>query len=203
MIDFSKSSTIINHFITEEDFKASLDIVFNDFIAREYSKKYSEKVITYHFYETIYGLILLATTDLGVCYLHFVDDKTQKLEEMKSYFFDCNLIEEIIDYHKIIVDFINGKNTISRIKLHIKGTDFQKAVWKVLVKIPKGKLTTYSQVAKGIGNEKASRAVGSAIGMNEIALLIPCHRVIQKTGKLTGFRWGNEMKKLLLIKELG
>ena len=203
MIDFSKPQTIIDEFIPKNEFKSDIQYIFNDFIGREYSTKYADKKITYGFYETKFGLILLATTDLGVCYLHFVEDKSKKLKEFQSYFFDCNLEEEINDDHKIIIDLINGKKEIKRVKLHIKGTDFQKAVWKELVKIPRGKLTTYSEVAKGVGNEKASRAVGSAIGMNEIALLIPCHRVIQKTGKLTGFRWGNEKKKQLLIKELG
>lgn len=202
MLDFSKPSSIINQFITSDQFKPSVEIVFNDFSGTDYTIKYSDKIISYNFYETIYGTIILASTDVGVCYLHFVDNRHEKLKEFKSYFYDYNIVEEIIDYHKIIVGFINETNEVTRIQIHVKGTEFQKLVWKSLVQIPKGKITSYSEVAKNMGNENASRAVGSAIGSNEIALLIPCHRVVQKTGKLTGFRWGNDRKKQLLIKEL-
>lgn len=203
MIDLFNIQTINNRLISENQFQSNVQYVFHDFVRREYTTKYSEKFIKYGFYDTIYGKILIANTDLGICYLHFVEDRNQKLKEFKTYFYDCNLVEEFTNIHQIVIDFINRKKEVNHIHIHLIGTEFQKLVWKELVKIPYGKLTTYSEIAKRIGNDKASRAVGSAIGMNEIAFLIPCHRVIQKTGKISGFRWGIERKKQILIKELG
>ena len=88
------------------------------------------------------------------------------------------------------------------LNLQVKGTDFQYKVWRGITKIALGNITTYSELAKNIGIASGSRAVGSAIGSNEIAYLIPCHRIIQKTGKMTGFRWGDDIKYHLLIHEL-
>lgn len=84
---------------------------------------------------------------------------------------------------EILMVFLNDWNKLSKIKLHLKGTDFQLKVWEALLTIPKGKLATYGEIAKKIKKPKASRAVGTAIGSNPIAYLIPCHRVIQSSGK--------------------
>jgi AraC family transcriptional regulator of adaptative response/methylated-DNA-[protein]-cysteine methyltransferase len=89
---------------------------------------------------------------------------------------------------------------IKRIKphLHLIGTNFQLSVWHALEQIPFGEVSTYSQIADSIGNPKAVRAVGTAIGANPIAFIIPCHRVIRSDGGLGGFRWGLECKKKIL-----
>ena len=89
----------------------------------------------------------------------------------------------------------------SEIKIHIKGTDFQIKVWEALLKIPMGELSTYASIATSINNPNASRAVGSAIGDNPVAFIIPCHRVIQTGGGLGGYRWGLERKERLLASE--
>jgi methylated-DNA-[protein]-cysteine S-methyltransferase len=80
----------------------------------------------------------------------------------------------------------------------IKGTDFQKTVWNALLEIPYGQTVSYAKIAAGIGNPKAVRAAGSAIGANPVSIIIPCHRVIGSDGSLTGFAWGLELKKKLL-----
>ena len=84
------------------------------------------------------------------------------------------------------------------IKLHLKGTDFQLKVWETLLKIPFGNLSTYGTIAKQIEKPSASRAVGTAIGDNPVAFLIPCHRVIQSTGTLGGYMWGIDRKQAII-----
>jgi AraC family transcriptional regulator of adaptative response/methylated-DNA-[protein]-cysteine methyltransferase len=80
----------------------------------------------------------------------------------------------------------------------LKGTDFQLKVWETLLKIPMGRLSTYHNIAEQIGSPKASRAVGTAIGSNPVAFLIPCHRVIQSSGKIGGYMWGNTRKTAII-----
>ena len=87
---------------------------------------------------------------------------------------------------------------MSEIKLYLKGTPFQLKVWETLLKVPVGKLTTYGAIAERIGQPSASRAVGTAIGSNPIAFLIPCHRVIQSSGVLGGYRWGTTRKTAII-----
>jgi AraC family transcriptional regulator of adaptative response/methylated-DNA-[protein]-cysteine methyltransferase len=85
--------------------------------------------------------------------------------------------------------------------LHVKGTNFQLKVWNALLKIPDGSVTTYGALASSIGDPKASRAVGSAVGANPISYLIPCHRVIRATGELGGYAWGVDRKRVMLALE--
>lgn len=83
------------------------------------------------------------------------------------------------------------------LSLHVEGTNFQVAVWRALLRIPPGKLASYFQIVRALGYPKASRAVGNAIGANPVALLIPCHRVIQKSGAMSGYRWGIPKKQMV------
>ena len=92
----------------------------------------------------------------------------------------------------------SNHHDLSEIKLHLKGTEFQLKVWESLLKIPMGELTTYGEIAKNIGNNKASRAVGTAIGSNPVAFLIPCHRVIQSSGHFGGYMWGTTRKTVII-----
>lgn len=90
---------------------------------------------------------------------------------------------------------------IEKYKIAPQGTEFQKKVWSALLKIPKGKTTTYSALAQKIGKPNATRAVASAVAKNRIALLIPCHRVVPKTGGVGKYRWGSNRKKKILESE--
>ena len=97
--------------------------------------------------------------------------------------------------------FTHDWNQLAQIKLHLKGTDFQIKVWQSLLRIPVGKLSTYGQVANNIEKSKASRAVGTAIGKNPVAYLIPCHRVIRSTGEFGNYMWGSTRKTAIIAWE--
>src|SRR5699024_4568933 len=97
-----------------------------------------------------------------------------------------------------IRDYLDEKQTDFSLPLDIIGTPFQKKVWQAMCKIPYGEKATYGEIANDIGNKKAVRAVGTAIGANPLMIILPCHRVVAKTGALTGFRGGIEMKEMLL-----
>jgi AraC family transcriptional regulator of adaptative response/methylated-DNA-[protein]-cysteine methyltransferase len=95
-----------------------------------------------------------------------------------------------------------GTNPGQPINLHLRGTNFQIKVWEALLNIPMGALTTYEHIAERIGNPRAVRAVGSAVGHNPIAYLIPCHRVIRKSGEYGNYLYGSARKKAMLAREI-
>lgn len=95
-------------------------------------------------------------------------------------------------------EYFSGKRKIFDIKINAKGTEFQKRIWKELQKIPYGKTRSYSEIAAAVGNKNAQRAVGSACNKNPVMIIIPCHRVISKTGQLGGFAYGNQLKQKIL-----
>ena len=95
------------------------------------------------------------------------------------------------------------KNPVRRVSVSVSGTPFQLAVWRALLEVPRGSLTSYGRLAMAIGAPEAARAVGAACGANRVALLIPCHRVIRESGELSGYRWGMDRKVGLLAEELG
>ena len=99
---------------------------------------------------------------------------------------------------KQLEEYYSGNRMIFELPMNLKGTEFQQKVWKELCKIPYGKTITYKEIARNIGNEKAVRAVGTAIGKNPIAIVIPCHRVIGSNGLLTGYAYGIDKKEQLL-----
>lgn len=102
-----------------------------------------------------------------------------------------------------IRDYLNGKRKQFDVRIHPRGTDFQKKVWKELTGIPYGALRTYKDIARAIGNEKAARAVGNANNRNPIPLIVPCHRVVGANGTLGGFAHGLSIKKRLIELECG
>lgn len=155
--------------------------------------------INYQFTSGIFGSVLIATTSKGVCYLAFTEDSTASLEELKGSFPNA-LFQNVSDpiQEKAVRIFSKENSTVADIKLHLKGTDFQLKVWEALLKIPLGELSTYGKIASEIDNPKASRAVGTAIGSNPVAFLIPCHRVIQSTGIYGEYRWGSIRKSVLI-----
>lgn len=157
--------------------------------------------ITYSFQESPFGKMLIANTEQGICYAAFVEDEKKALEELKGRFPTSKIIQEFHLSHQQFLEIFNINTTATNLVLHVKGTDFQVKIWEELLKIPLGKLSTYHQIAKDIDQIKASRAVGTAIGSNPIAYLIPCHRVIQTSGGLGGYMWGIDKKKEILIWE--
>jgi len=155
--------------------------------------------INYSFEQSYFGRIIIASTERGICYLAFFDlDKTKAIENLKNEFPKVILSEQTDIFQKNAMFIFNNNEKLIPIKLHIKGTDFQTKIWKKLLEIPMGKLSSYQKIASQIENPKAQRAVGSAIGKNPVAFIIPCHRVIKSSGDFGGYRWGNTLKTKLI-----
>lgn len=165
----------------------------------EYKNGGKNLVIDYSFLGSPFGNILIASTEKGICHLDFEDDYTSALEQLKGKFPNAIFQEQMTsNQQNVLYIFQSDWSKLQEIKLHLKGTDFQLKVWESLLKIPFGKLSTYGSIAEQIGSPNASRAVGTAIGNNPIAYLIPCHRVIQSTGKFNGYKWGTTRKTAII-----
>ena len=165
----------------------------------EYKNEGENLTIKYFFYETIFGKIIVASTDKGVCYVAFFETKQNPVTYLKSKFKKAQYLEQETNFHLQVKHFfINNFTCDEKIKLHLKGTSFQLKVWETLLTIPLGNLKSYGNIAKKIESPKASRAVGSAIGDNPIAFLIPCHRVIQSTGIFGEYMWGAKRKTAII-----
>jgi AraC family transcriptional regulator of adaptative response/methylated-DNA-[protein]-cysteine methyltransferase len=129
----------------------------------------------------------------------FIDNEEIALEELKTKFPNAKFQRKLdLMQQNALFIFQNDWNKLHQIKLHLKGTDFQLKVWETLLKIPMGQLSTYGSIADKIGNPNASRAVGTAIGNNPVAFLIPCHRVIQSNGNIGDYMWGNIRKTAII-----
>lgn len=161
-------------------------------------------VVRYACYPTIFGRVLLASTSVGVCFAGYVDtDETSLPVELLRLFPRATFLPESDEMHRRALPYFNEGSRISDpVRLHLKGTPFQLDVWKCLLQVPRGCLTTYGALARQIGAPSASRAVGGAVGSNPVACLIPCHRVIRSSGALGGYHWGIARKLLILGKEL-
>lgn len=155
--------------------------------------------INYCFAETPFGKIIVASTEKGVCHMFFEEDEDKAQANLKARFPNASY-HQVVDKFQQDALFIFQDNwqKLDKIKLHLKGTAFQLKVWETLLSIPMGQLTTYGDVAQKINKPKASRAVGTAIGHNPVAFLIPCHRVIQSSGKLGGYMWGGTRKSAII-----
>lgn len=155
--------------------------------------------INYCFAESPFGKVIVASTAKGICHLHFEENDHKALSDLKARFPNASYhqIADTFQQEALFIFQQDWKN-LEGIKLHLAGTPFQLKVWESLLKIPMGALSTYGDIALEIGNPKSSRAVGTAIGSNPVAFLIPCHRVIQKSGKMGGYMWG-ETKKSAII----
>lgn len=167
--------------------------------ADEYQNGGKNLDISYSFSDSIFGNLIIASTSKGVCYLAFDDDNEQALYDLKQKFPQVTYQLESNSIQEEALDFLQDfSNEPSPIRLHIYGTDFQLQVWNELLKIPMGQLTSYGVLANKIGNPSSSRSVGTAIGSNPVAYLIPCHRVVQSTGHFGGYRWGSTRKTVMI-----
>ncbi|ENU22421.1 hypothetical protein F993_02870 [Acinetobacter proteolyticus] len=165
----------------------------------EYKHGGQSLTIHYQFAETLFGEVLIASTHKGICALSFVDNRIDALMQLTAQFPQAEFIEQIDAFQQsALALFQKDQLQLAEIKLHLKGTEFQLKVWQSLLKIPMGQLSTYGELAKAIQHPKAARAVGTAIGSNPVAFLIPCHRVIQSTGAFGGYEWG-ALRKTALI----
>ncbi|ULQ55233.1 methylated-DNA--[protein]-cysteine S-methyltransferase [Flavihumibacter rivuli] len=158
--------------------------------------------INYSFAETPFGKVLVASTEKGICHMAFVEDEAAGFELLQQQFPKAGYhqVVDMIQQNALYI-FNQDWSRLQEIKLHLKGSPFQLKVWETLLKIPMGKLATYGQVAREISQPNASRAVGTAIGSNPVAFLIPCHRVIQATGAIGGYMWGPTRKAAIIAWE--
>lgn len=147
---------------------------------------------------TPFGNILVAVTPRGICGLSFTENPKKVLAEFKDQWSQAEWIKKPASTIKIIHQIFRIGSRKEEVKVLLKGTEFQIKVWEALLKIPTGFVQSYQDVAQAIKKPKASRAVGTAIGQNSVAYLIPCHRVIRETGILGDYRWGSSRKKAML-----
>ncbi len=155
--------------------------------------------IRYGFHDTAVGRVMLGATERGICWLSFVaDDGRPALAEFHQEWQGATLIQdEAATAPYVERAFAFDQRDSKPLPLLMRGTNFQIKVWEALLRIPFGQLVTYQMIAKAIDSPKAVRAVGSAVGRNNISWLIPCHRVILSTGVMHNYRWGVRQKKIL------
>lgn len=165
----------------------------------EYKNGGKNLLINFNFCATPFGTIIIVSTLKGICNMAFAEEESVAINTLKSQYPNARFQkrEDELQQNALQI-FKNPKDKLQEIKLHLKGTDFQLKVWETLLKIPLVQLTTYGSIAQQIEKPKASRAIGTAIGKNPIAFLIPCHRVIQSTGTLGGYMWGNTRKTAII-----
>lgn len=152
--------------------------------------------------ETTFGAMLVAATETGVCCLSFGEGEV----DLRERFPNATLVpagEDFAAMFEKVVSAVEQPGEGSHIPLDVKGTAFQQRVWEALRAIPAGETRSYGELAAALGNPKASRAVGGANGANNIAVLIPCHRVIASDGGLGGYAYGTKIKAELLKREGG
>ena len=152
------------------------------------------------------GPMFVCATEKGVCLLEFVDRRMletefKDLQKLLNAEIIAGENKHIKQAKKEFVEYFNGQRKTFGVKLQTPGTDFQNSVWESLREIPYGKTSTYQQQAENINKPKAVRAVASANGCNRISIIVPCHRVIGKNGKLIGYGGGIERKHWLIEHE--
>lgn len=164
--------------------------------------------VVYGFHPTRIGEVMIARTGRGICYLGFLTEegRAEPVRRMKAHlpFADYRADDAAIaDDAAAVMALWAGDDSgdgaaAGRLSLDLHGTNLQIQVWRALLAIPAGGLTTYGAIAAQVGRPAAARAVGNAVGANPVSLLIPCHRVIRSTGIIDNYGWGSARKKLLL-----
>lgn len=166
----------------------------------EFARKGEGLVINFGWFATPFGQGLAMGTDRGLCGLAFSDDcgADAAWHDMSSRWPQAHFAENPAALEQWVTAALNQRGNTC---LHLMGAPFQIKVWEALLSIPSGHVTTYSEIARAVGNVKAVRAVGSAVGRNPISWLIPCHRALRKSGGLGGYHWGLKVKRAMLAYE--
>ncbi len=169
----------------------------------QYKSRGAGLTIRYGLHPTPFGECLIGVTEHGICHLGFVQDSEgDAIDDLVSEWQKAEMIED----HEATAPLVGpifdlSQRTEHPVHLHLRGTNFQIKVWEALLRIPAGHVATYGQIASEIGQPTAMRAVGTAVGHNPVAVLIPCHRVIRKLGEFGNYRYGAARKKALLAHE--
>jgi AraC family transcriptional regulator of adaptative response/methylated-DNA-[protein]-cysteine methyltransferase len=165
-------------------------------------KKTSGFSISIGTYPSVFGKVMIAAVSGEICAIAFLGKRKEKdaVRELRSRWPQTSIVR-----NKAVASVLGEKiftepHRLKKLGLRVllKGTPFQVKVWKALLTIPLGKTASYSDIAKKVGKPKATRAVGTAVGENPFFYLIPCHRVIKKSGELGDYRWGSALKKTIL-----
>ncbi|MEO0343807.1 MAG: bifunctional helix-turn-helix domain-containing protein/methylated-DNA--[protein]-cysteine S-methyltransferase [Pseudomonadota bacterium] len=164
----------------------------------DFAKKGAGLHIAYDWLDSPYGDMLVMVTDRGICGMAFGSEFGRETSEqdMMARWPEATFAKDPAHVWAIAGNLEGGEA-----KLHLIGAPFQIKVWEALLAIPSGQVTTYGDIAHHIGNPKAVRAVGTAVGRNPISWLIPCHRALRKSGELGGYHWGLPVKRAMLARE--
>lgn len=155
--------------------------------------------------QCMFGAILVAATDAGICAIYLDDEADTLINMLQDAFPKANLIGADAAFDQWVsqvVGFVENKHETLALPLDIQGTVFQRTVWQALCKIPIGQTVSYQEIARMVGKPKAVRAVANAIASNNHAVAIPCHRVVRVDGEISGYRWAVSRKKALLDYEI-
>ena len=175
---------------------------------KQYRKGGEGAEISYAFSKTALGLLMMAATDRGLCFVQFGASEYELQQRLRMEYPSAAVEpmkaasrQRFADWMRALAEYLAGSQSRLALPLDLRGTAFQMKVWSYLQKIPYGELRSYAEVARGIGKPAAVRAVANACGSNNVALLVPCHRVIRGDGGLGGYRWGIERKRTLIDRE--
>lgn len=170
----------------------------------EYKQGGALLTITYGVHASCYGDCLLAMTERGICHLSFLQlSESEEIATLQARWPNARLNRDQAQTGLYFDGKFQFDKTAKKgLTLHVKGTNFQIQVWRALLNIAEGQLTSYQAVADSLGRPKSVRAVANAIASNSIAALIPCHRVLRSDGQIGGYRWGVDRKHAILGREL-
>lgn len=170
----------------------------------EYKSRGAGVTIRYGLHASPFGKCLIAVTERGICHLGFVQtSEGDAIDHLVTGWKQARMIEDYRSTAALVEPIFDLRNSGrgKPLNVHLRGTNFQLKVWEALLQVPAGAVTTYEGIASSIGRPGATRAVGTAVGHNPIAVLIPCHRVIRKVGEFGNYRYGSSRKKALLARE--
>jgi len=185
-LGLSSGSRLYDHFV-------SLEAV----TPGEFKKGGQGVLINYATHNSPFGKVFIAMTTKGICKLAFLEQETagEHLQVLKKCWPGAKITENSASTKYAIEEMFSGKIKKDRpLSIHVAGTNFQLSVWKALLAIPPGTVTSYNHIASQVGRPRAARAVGTALGSNPVAFLIPCHRVLRQSGELGGYHWGETRK---------
>ncbi|OXE97142.1 O-6-methylguanine DNA methyltransferase [Flavobacterium araucananum] len=155
--------------------------------------------ISYSLENTVYGQIIIASTTSGICYLVFFSGTEAKAQEiLQKEFPDSTIIKQMSALQATALEYLGG-NDNQVVTLHVKGSPAALQIWEALTKVPCGKLISYGTLAKATNH--MAQEIGTIMGDNRIAMLIPCHRVIKSTGEFGQYHWGAKRKRAMIIRE--
>ncbi len=168
----------------------------------DYKNRGGGIAIDFGFHPSPFGECLVLLTEKGVCGLAFVQDGNREdaLEAFRKRWKNAVFNEDKSKTAPLVAQIfhLEGEKSAKPLHIHIRGTNFQVKVWEALLKIPVGQLHTYQDIARAIGRPAATRAVGTAVGQNQISFVIPCHRVLRANGRISGYAWGPTRKRIIL-----